>query len=203
MREAYSCTVVYTCFSSGKKHWHKNSTNVKTIDLSCSIELMSKAVVEMLFHHSIYAARLHKSQYVLYQYKTICSRPLLALSITHQKENCKRLKAKGERTMCNIIINKKTLLQFMEQWKREMEEKKGKEGDHQFISIWIMAQESNAIKWERLFSRGVLRSLRQPQISSLDTVFVTRPGDKGKDICWHLLSAAGSKWQMAFGAAGY
>jgi len=76
---------------------------------------MSKAVVEMLFHHSIYAARLHKSQYVLYQYKTICSRPLLALSITHQKENWKRLKAKGERTMCNIIINKKNLLQFMEQ----------------------------------------------------------------------------------------
>lgn len=29
------------------------------------------------------------------------------------------------------------------------------------------------------------------------------PGDKGKDVCWHLLSAAGSKWQMAFSAAGY
>lgn len=57
------------------------------------------------------------------------------------------------------------------------------QGDHQFISIWIMAQESNAIKWEWLFSRGVLRSLRELQIARLDTVFVMWLGDKGIDIC--------------------
>lgn len=57
------------------------------------------------------------------------------------------------------------------------------QGDHQFISIWIVAQESNAIKWEWLFSRGVLRSLREPQIARLDTVFVMWLGDKGIDIC--------------------
>lgn len=55
--------------------------------------------------------------------------------------------------------------------------------DHQFISIQIKAQESNAIKWEWLFSRGVLRSLREPQIARLDTVFVMWLGDKGTDIC--------------------
>lgn len=57
------------------------------------------------------------------------------------------------------------------------------QGDHQFISIWITAQESNAIKWEWLFSRGVLRSLGEPQIARLDTVFVMWLGDKGIDIC--------------------
>ena len=57
------------------------------------------------------------------------------------------------------------------------------QGDHQFISIWITAQKSNAIKWEWLFSRGVLRSLREPQIARLDTVFVMWLGDKGIDIC--------------------
>lgn len=75
--------------------------------------------------------------------------------------------------------------------------------DHQFISIWITAQESNAIKWEWLLSEGSLRSLGEPQIARLDTVFVMWPGDKGVDVRWHLLSAAGRKWQMAFGAAGY
>lgn len=57
------------------------------------------------------------------------------------------------------------------------------QGDHQFISIGIMAQESNAIKWEWWFSRGVLRSLRELQIARLDTVFVMWLGDKGIDIC--------------------
>lgn len=56
------------------------------------------------------------------------------------------------------------------------------QGDHWFILIWIMAQESNAIKWEWLLSRAVLRSLREPPITKLDTVFVMWLGDKGTDI---------------------
>lgn len=56
------------------------------------------------------------------------------------------------------------------------------QGNHWFISIWIMAQECNAIKWEWLFSRGVLRSLREPQIVRLDTVFVMWLGDRGIDV---------------------
>lgn len=56
------------------------------------------------------------------------------------------------------------------------------QGDHWFILIWIMAQESNAIKWEWLLSRAVLRSLREPPIAKLDTVFVMWLGDKGTDI---------------------
>lgn len=36
------------------------------------------------------------------------------------------------------------------------------QGAHQFILIWIMAQQCNAIKWEWLFSKGVLRSLQEP-----------------------------------------
>lgn len=56
-------------------------------------------------------------------------------------------------------------------------------GAHQFISIWIMAQQCNAIKWEWLFSGGVRRSLREPQIVRLDTVFVMWLGDKGIDVC--------------------
>lgn len=60
---------------------------------------------------------------------------------------------------------------------------KKKQWDRQFISMWITAQESNAIKWEWLLSRGVLRSLREPQIARLDTVFVMWLGDKAIDIC--------------------
>lgn len=67
----------------------------------------------------------------------------------------------------------------MGQWKMRM--KKELE-DHQFISIWITAQESNAIKWEWLLSEGSLRSLGEPQIARLDTVFVMWPGDKGVDV---------------------
>lgn len=45
-------------------------------------------------------------------------------------------------------------------------------GDHRFILIWIVAQKSKAIKWEWLFSKGVLKSLGEPKIARLDTVFV-------------------------------
>lgn len=51
------------------------------------------------------------------------------------------------------------------------------------ILIRIMAQQSNVIKWEWLFSRGALRSLREPWVVRLDTVFVMWLGDKGTDIC--------------------
>lgn len=73
--------------------------------------------------------------------------------------------------------------------------KKGdeKEQEDQFILTWITEQPSNVIWREWLFGRGVLRSLREPRVARLDTEFVMWPGDKGIDICWHLLSAAGSK----------
>lgn len=46
-----------------------------------------------------------------------------------------------------------------------------------------MGEGSNTIKWEWLFSKGVLRSLRESQIAKCDTVYVMQwGGDKGIDI---------------------
>lgn len=67
----------------------------------------------------------------------------------------------------------------MGQWKKEMK----KSREIASLSLWIMAQESNAINWEWLFSKGVLRSLRELQIARFDTVFVMWLGDKGIAIC--------------------
>lgn len=149
----------------------------------------SKSDAEILSCHSV-ASYLHKLPYIFYQYK-----PLAAGQFWHNISNIKgrlricksknvhnpKKKRGGRKHQAHIPIS------------RGMKKRDGKEQEDRFILTWITEQPSNVIWREWLFGREVLRSLREPRVAKLDTVFVMWPGDKGTDICWHLLSAAGSK----------
>lgn len=151
-----------------------------------------KAVVEILSRHSTSPSYLHKLSYIFYQYKTIRSGPVLALNTNTSKHSWKYVKAK-------IQKKKRTQLQFIGEWKKGDE--KEREDQLSWYGSWhnnLMLLSGNGCSveecWGASGSLGVVR---------LDTVFVMWLGDKGIDICWHLLPAAGSKWQMTFSAAGY